>query len=66
MVFGQRGEDRAVVPYRQLALEAFREMDPEAAHVFVSSRDASGFPAALESEDGRRFESSRLWPTIVK
>ena len=56
----------AVVPYRELALEAFKETDPEASFVFVAAKDASGFPAALESEDGTRLEASRLWPAIVK
>jgi hypothetical protein len=57
---------QAVVPYRELALEAFRENDPDASYVFVAARDASGFPAAMESEDGTRYEASRLWPAIVK
>ena len=58
--------DGTVARYRDAALDAFREVDPEAAHVFVATRDAAGYPALLQSEDGTTIEASVLWSRIMK
>ena len=33
-----------LVRFRDVATEAFREMDPEAGYVFVAAKDSAGYP----------------------
>ena len=63
--FGQASGGE-LVRFRDVAAEAFREMDPEAGYVFVAAKDSSGYPAVYQSEDGTRVEASSLWPKIIR